>query len=318
MSLVRNTTARKIDSRDASDGTRVKDSNEGPEHPDPAVAKGVRSSGRAAAEGSRLVTVLPRLTFEAREALSVLERSVRKDFSTHSGDGPVKIGEGTMKALDGLRNHLDPESLLPGISEGDTAEEKALILARCVHGDAAHGYASAYLHTKGMLDSLDQFRAENPFSLPPAVCDRIEDLARTLRGCTSAKAEQAFESLLYYVAGQSVDVRERLIAALDSAKETPGTYLGYGGLLDARAMARKAHLADLRAAIESPEYSHCRTRCTGEIGHGKPFVAIYHWDRTSPTGVRCAMTAAYADAEPLIREIRNNSPLNPTERLREL
>ncbi len=65
-------------------------------------------------------------------------------------------------------------------------------------------------------------------------------------------------------------------------------------------------------AIKSERFSHARFKpfC------GQDRVLVYHRDETSPSGVRLAhINEAYtaAEADKLLREIRNTSALSPTE-----
>lgn len=72
-------------------------------------------------------------------------------------------------------------------------------------------------------------------------------------------------------------------------------------------------VAQLVQAIQSKDYSHSRagTYADGRLNN---LVHIYHHDPKSPTGVSHAMTGDAAVVDYLIRVLRNNSPLSPTER----
>ena len=75
-------------------------------------------------------------------------------------------------------------------------------------------------------------------------------------------------------------------------------------------------LAELIAAITSPNYQHSRARGGPGGGHGGAWVTyIYHRDVTSPSGVMCVARGDSAIIDPLLRALRNNSPLSPTEGL---
>jgi hypothetical protein len=74
-----------------------------------------------------------------------------------------------------------------------------------------------------------------------------------------------------------------------------------------RIEARKA--LTLREAIEHPDYAYARAG--DRIMRNDTL--IYHWERESPSGVHLAFTAPKTEAEPLIRELRSNSPLSPSE-----
>lgn len=68
------------------------------------------------------------------------------------------------------------------------------------------------------------------------------------------------------------------------------------------------HRAAFIAAVAAPAYAYSRNR------YGMVF--IYHRDPKSPTGVHCAIGSGdIAFADDVIREVRNNSPLSPTEGL---
>jgi len=72
-----------------------------------------------------------------------------------------------------------------------------------------------------------------------------------------------------------------------------------------------ATVDEIRAAIESPAFSHSRA---GD-GCWRDVRWIYHRDETSPSGVRLAAGGEAAIVEPLLREVRETSPLSPTEGL---
>jgi hypothetical protein len=67
---------------------------------------------------------------------------------------------------------------------------------------------------------------------------------------------------------------------------------------------------EVRAAIESPDFSHSRA---GD-GCWRDVRWIYHRDPTSPSGVRLAAAGDASEVEPLLRQLRDTSPLSPTER----
>ena len=65
----------------------------------------------------------------------------------------------------------------------------------------------------------------------------------------------------------------------------------------------------IREAIESPAYAYSRQRkvvCSETV-------TIYHRDPSSPSGVIAAISGTPEVVNPMLREIRNNSPLSPTE-----
>ena len=70
-------------------------------------------------------------------------------------------------------------------------------------------------------------------------------------------------------------------------------------------------LNGIRDAIEDPKFSHSRSRhwC------GAWLTYIYHRDPESPSGVKLAAAGDAVIVDPIIREIRNTSPLSPTEGL---
>jgi hypothetical protein len=77
-----------------------------------------------------------------------------------------------------------------------------------------------------------------------------------------------------------------------------------------------AKLNELIAAITSPNYQHSRARGGPGGGHGGGWVTyVYHRDLLSPSGVMCAARGDSSIVDPLIRALRNNSPLSPTEGL---
>lgn len=65
----------------------------------------------------------------------------------------------------------------------------------------------------------------------------------------------------------------------------------------------------IRSAVLDSKYSHSRMRrwCGVDVTY------IYHRDPASPTGVKCAAGGEASIVDPIIRELRNNSPLSPTE-----
>lgn len=67
---------------------------------------------------------------------------------------------------------------------------------------------------------------------------------------------------------------------------------------------------EIRAAIESPAFSHSRA---GD-GCWRDVRWIYHRDQASPSGVKLAVGGDADVVEPILREVRNTSPLSPTER----
>lgn len=69
------------------------------------------------------------------------------------------------------------------------------------------------------------------------------------------------------------------------------------------------NIEQVRAAVTDPRYSHSRTRswCRAEVTY------IYHRDPASPSGVMLAAGGEASIVDPIIRELRNNSPLSPTE-----
>ncbi len=71
-----------------------------------------------------------------------------------------------------------------------------------------------------------------------------------------------------------------------------------------------ASLAAIRAAIESPLFSHARAGDCIYTG----CVLIYHREPDSPSGVKLACVGDAEMVDPLVREIRNTSALSPTER----
>lgn len=70
-------------------------------------------------------------------------------------------------------------------------------------------------------------------------------------------------------------------------------------------------IAAIREAIESPAFHHARQKrlVMSEV------VTIYHRDHSSPSGVIAAAWGSPDVVNPMLREIRNNSPLSPTEDL---
>lgn len=73
-------------------------------------------------------------------------------------------------------------------------------------------------------------------------------------------------------------------------------------------MAATEH--ELRAALQSPAFSHCRA---GD-GCWRDVTFIYHRVPDSPSGVVCAAGGDRTVVEPMLRDIRRTSPLSPTER----
>jgi hypothetical protein len=71
-----------------------------------------------------------------------------------------------------------------------------------------------------------------------------------------------------------------------------------------------ASVDEIRSAIMSPNFSHTRA---GD-GCWRSVRWIYHRDSLSPSGVKLASSGDAAIVEPLLRELRNTSPLSPTER----
>lgn len=71
-----------------------------------------------------------------------------------------------------------------------------------------------------------------------------------------------------------------------------------------------ASASAIRAAIESPLFSHARAGDRIYTG----CVLVYHRNPDSPSGVSLACVGDAAIVDPLIREIRNTSALSPTER----
>ena len=67
---------------------------------------------------------------------------------------------------------------------------------------------------------------------------------------------------------------------------------------------------EIEAAIRHPNYSHTRA---GD-GCWRDVRWVYHRDDASPSGVKLAVGGDASIVEPLLRSIRNNSPLSPTER----
>lgn len=68
-------------------------------------------------------------------------------------------------------------------------------------------------------------------------------------------------------------------------------------------------VATVKAAIESPKFSHARYRVFGRCA----YVAIYHRESTSPSGVLFAASGNPTVVDRLLREIRKTSALSPTE-----
>lgn len=67
----------------------------------------------------------------------------------------------------------------------------------------------------------------------------------------------------------------------------------------------------IRASISSPKYAYSRARSIG----GAMVTWIYHSEAKSPTGVSLNCSGDSDLVDPIIRELRNNSPLSPTEGL---
>lgn len=67
---------------------------------------------------------------------------------------------------------------------------------------------------------------------------------------------------------------------------------------------------EIEQAIMDPAFSHTRagTGCWRDVRW------IYHRDPTSPSGVKLACAGDADVVEPLLRSLRNTSPLSPTER----
>ena len=87
---------------------------------------------------------------------------------------------------------------------------------------------------------------------------------------------------------------------------------------DRNLLVNTAELVELIAAIQSPLYQHSRARGGPGGGHGGYWVTyIYHRDVTSPSGVQCAARGDSGIVDPLLRALRDNSPLSPTEGLRQ-
>jgi hypothetical protein len=70
-------------------------------------------------------------------------------------------------------------------------------------------------------------------------------------------------------------------------------------------------LEALIKAIQSPNYSHARTRYF--MGDGTTY--LYDFDPLSPSGVMCKGSGPSGIVDPLIMALRSNSPLSPTEGL---
>jgi hypothetical protein len=75
-------------------------------------------------------------------------------------------------------------------------------------------------------------------------------------------------------------------------------------------MPTASALAEIEAAIRSPNFSHSRA---GD-GCWRDVRWIYHRDSASPSGVSLACAGDAAVVEPILRALRNTSPLSPTER----
>lgn len=71
------------------------------------------------------------------------------------------------------------------------------------------------------------------------------------------------------------------------------------------------HGEQIRAAIESPQFSHARWR----MWCGQECVYIYHRQPDSPSGVHLVISGHPSEVDPILREVRNTSPLSPTEGL---
>lgn len=69
-------------------------------------------------------------------------------------------------------------------------------------------------------------------------------------------------------------------------------------------------LAQIEAAIASPEFSHARA---GD-GCWRDTIWVYHRNPDSPSGVTLAVGGDKSIVEPLLRARKNTSPLSPTER----
>lgn len=67
---------------------------------------------------------------------------------------------------------------------------------------------------------------------------------------------------------------------------------------------------DIEAAIANPAFSHSRA---GD-GCWRDVRWIYHRDSTSPSGVKLACAGDAKVVEPILRRLRDTSPLSPTER----
>jgi hypothetical protein len=67
---------------------------------------------------------------------------------------------------------------------------------------------------------------------------------------------------------------------------------------------------EVRELISDPAYSHSRQG--DRLWRDGSF--IYHFDPASPTGVHVVGFAVNSLHDPILREMRNNSSLSPTER----
>jgi hypothetical protein len=67
---------------------------------------------------------------------------------------------------------------------------------------------------------------------------------------------------------------------------------------------------EIRDAINSPNFSHSRA---GD-GCWRDVRWIYHLDNASPSGVKLVAAGDKSVVEPILRQLKNTSPLSPTER----